>query len=53
MLPQLIESAVDFIAGAMKQEQVVVKLSGNFKRQIERNLSKVREALAPWKENGI
>jgi hypothetical protein len=53
MLPELIESAVDFIAGAMKQEQVVVKLSGNFKRQIERNLSKVREALAPWKENEI
>jgi hypothetical protein len=47
MLPELIESAVDFIGEAMKQEKVAVKVSGNFKRQIDRNLSKVREALAP------
>jgi hypothetical protein len=46
MLPQIVESALDLIEAAMQQEQVVMHLSGNRKRRLQRNLAATRAALA-------
>jgi hypothetical protein len=44
-LPEIICSALDLIEEAMKQDQVMMHLSGNRKRRLERNLSMTRTAL--------
>jgi hypothetical protein len=46
MLPSLIETAIDLIETAMRQDQVTVKTSGNFKRALSANLASARAALA-------
>jgi hypothetical protein len=52
MLPTLVETAVDLIEIAMRQDQVTVKTSGNFKRQLSGNLGAARAALALWQRRG-
>jgi hypothetical protein len=47
MLPELLLSAIDLIEVAMRQHLVSMRTSGNFKRQLARNLSAARKALAP------
>jgi hypothetical protein len=44
-LPAIIETALELIEDAMKQDQVVMRLSGNRKRRLERNLAATRTAL--------
>jgi hypothetical protein len=44
-LPAIIETALKLIEEAMKQDQVVMRLSGNRKRRLERNLVATRTAL--------
>jgi len=45
MLPALVQAAIDLIEVAMKQEQVVVKMNGNFKRRLNENLKTARASL--------
>ncbi len=44
-LPAIIETALKLIEEAMKQDQVLMRLSGNGKRRLERNLVVTRTAL--------
>jgi hypothetical protein len=44
-LPRIIETAVKLIEEVMKQDQVLMRLSGNKKRRLERNLAVTRTAL--------
>jgi hypothetical protein len=46
-LPEIILSTLELIEGAMKQDQVMMHLSGNRKRQLERNILLTRDALLP------
>jgi hypothetical protein len=46
ILPSLIETAIDLIETAMRQDQVTMKTSGSFKRALSANLSSARTALA-------
>ncbi|KRR11530.1 hypothetical protein [Bradyrhizobium valentinum] len=46
-LPEIIQSALDLIEDAMKRDQVMMHLSGNRKRRLERNISLTRNALLP------
>jgi hypothetical protein len=47
MLPALVGSAIDLIEIAMRQDQVLLKLSGNFKRRLAKNLDAARQAILP------
>ena len=49
MMPSPIENALDLIETAMKQDQVTMKTSGNFKRHLSGNLALARAALVPWR----
>lgn len=44
-LPAIIEAALKLIEEAMKQDQVLTRLSGNRQRRLERNLATTRTAL--------
>jgi hypothetical protein len=44
-LPAIIETALKLIEEAMNQDQVLMRLSGNRKRRLERNLAATRSAL--------
>jgi hypothetical protein len=45
MLPAIIGTALDLIEAAMQQHQVVIHVSGNQKRRLERNLAATRAVI--------
>ncbi|MBW7968941.1 hypothetical protein [Bradyrhizobium sp. BR 10289] len=45
MLPPLTMAAVDFIEIAMKQDQVMMRTNGNFKRELAANLLTIKDAI--------
>ena len=47
MLPALVGSSIDLIEIAMRQDQVLLKLSGNFKRRLAKNLDADRQSILP------